>query len=70
MRQNSPWRGNDLVLQVTPGIRPAEDQKRITTPGNAIRDGAYYLVVAGPITALEHGPPSRRDNRPSDAGGV
>jgi orotidine-5'-phosphate decarboxylase len=38
---------------VTPGIRPAGaesgDQKRVTTPADAIRAGADYLVVARPI---------------------
>lgn len=38
---------------VTPGIRPAGseagDQKRIVTPGDAIRKGATHLVVARPI---------------------
>jgi orotidine-5'-phosphate decarboxylase len=41
-------------LLVTPGIRTAadaaNDQKRITTPAAAIRDGASYLVVGRPIT--------------------
>jgi orotidine-5'-phosphate decarboxylase len=41
-------------LTVTPGIRPvnteAQDQKRILTPGEAIRLGADYLVVGRPIT--------------------
>lgn len=39
---------------VSPGIRPtwasADDQKRITTPTQAIRMGADYLVVGRPIT--------------------
>lgn len=44
----------DFAL-VTPGIRPAGgnagDQKRVATPGAAIRDGADYLVVGRPVTA-------------------
>jgi orotidine-5'-phosphate decarboxylase len=46
--------GSDF-LAVTPGIRPAGtasgDQKRITTPRDAIRAGADLLVVGRPITA-------------------
>jgi len=42
---------------VTPGVRPAGaavgDQKRITTPGDAIRLGSSYLVVGRPITQAE-----------------
>jgi orotidine-5'-phosphate decarboxylase len=41
-------------LVVTPGIRPAwaaaQDQKRITTPAEAIGKGADYLVIGRPIT--------------------
>jgi len=41
-------------LAVTPGIRPAwdlgkDDQKRITTPAEAVRSGADYLVIGRPI---------------------
>lgn len=46
--------GPDFKL-VTPGIRLPEgnkdDQARITTPEQAIRDGSTYLVVGRPITA-------------------
>jgi len=39
---------------VTPGIRPADaeqgDQRRIMTPGEAIRTGSDYLVIGRPIT--------------------
>ena len=44
--------GNDIYL-VAPGIRPggvtSDDQKRIATPTQAIRNGADYLVVGRPI---------------------
>jgi orotidine-5'-phosphate decarboxylase len=47
--------GRRLTL-VCPGIRPAGgdagDQKRVATPGKAIADGADYLVVGRPITAV------------------
>lgn len=46
--------GNDFKI-VTPGIRPAwskaDDQKRITTPAQAIKLGADYIVIGRPITA-------------------
>ncbi len=45
--------GADFCL-VTPGIRlqsdDTNDQKRITTPRQAIGDGASYLVIGRPIT--------------------
>ncbi len=43
------------TLLVTPGVRPAGaavgDQKRIATPGDAVRDGSTHLVVGRPILA-------------------
>ena len=45
--------GDDFCL-VTPGIRLADakkdDQNRVVTPGQAIKDGASYLVIGRPIT--------------------
>lgn len=49
--------GSDFVI-VTPGIRPrwseANDQKRITTPREALELGADYLVIGRPITAAQN----------------
>jgi orotidine-5'-phosphate decarboxylase len=50
LRQEAP---KELIC-VTPGIRPVEnqsesDQKRVMTPGRAIRAGADYIVVGRPI---------------------
>ena len=45
--------GDSLVI-VTPGVRPegsaVGDQKRVMTPGDAIRAGADFLVIGRPIT--------------------
>ena len=45
----------DNLIIVTPGIRPEnyninDDQKRISTPINAIKNGADFLVIGRPIT--------------------
>ena len=46
--------GDDFLI-VTPGVRPAfasqDDQKRVTTPAEALRSGADYLVIGRPISA-------------------
>lgn len=48
--------GGDFLI-LTPGIRPDQsdpgDQRRICTPGEAVRRGADYLVVGRPITTAE-----------------
>jgi orotidine-5'-phosphate decarboxylase len=45
----------EKLLVITPGIRPdgypEDDQKRKTTPADAVAAGADYLVVGRPITA-------------------
>lgn len=49
--------GPDFKI-VTPGIRPiwseANDQKRITTPWDALDLGADYMVIGRPITKAEN----------------
>ncbi|MCB2106741.1 MAG: orotidine-5'-phosphate decarboxylase [Rhodobacteraceae bacterium] len=48
--------GPDFKL-ITPGVRPhwasANDQKRVMTPGEAIAQGADYVVIGRPITHAE-----------------
>ena len=43
---------------VTPGIRPAnvnqDDQTRVVTPANALKNGSSYLVIGRPITQAQN----------------
>lgn len=60
----SPWEielvkkecGGDFIV-LTPGIRPrgtaGQDQKRVRTPGEAVRAGSDFLVIGRPITQAE-----------------
>jgi orotidine-5'-phosphate decarboxylase len=75
--------GRDFVI-VTPGIRPlgadTGDQKRITTPKEAIENGSDYLVVGRPIVKsndpvsavqeilkeLIYSPPGKRNRYPHE----
>ncbi|MEP7075441.1 MAG: orotidine-5'-phosphate decarboxylase [Acidobacteriota bacterium] len=45
----------DNFIIVTPGIRPnnetSDDQKRVTTPAEALAAGSEYLVIGRPITS-------------------
>lgn len=49
--------GSEFLI-VTPGIRPRwaakGDQRRVTTPAEALRAGADYIVVGRPVTASEN----------------
>ncbi len=51
IRDSVPGSG---FLIVTPGVRPIfatnDDQKRVTTPGEAVSSGSDYLVIGRPIT--------------------
>jgi orotidine-5'-phosphate decarboxylase len=48
--------GPDFLI-VTPGVRPSfaslDDQKRVMTPADAVREGADYLVVGRPIAKAD-----------------
>jgi orotidine-5'-phosphate decarboxylase len=47
----------EQFLIVTPGIRPKsatnDDQKRVMTPGDALRSGSDYLVIGRPIIGAD-----------------
>ncbi len=50
-------RFGEALLTITPGIRPLSfrrgDQKRVMSPGEAIRQGAHHLVIGRPIREAE-----------------
>lgn len=47
------------VMRITPGVRPVwakkNDQQRVTTPRQAVENGADYLVIGRPITQPPEG---------------
>lgn len=49
--------GKNFTL-VTPGVRPGTtsigDQRRVTSPADAIQNGSDYLVIGRPITAAQN----------------
>ena len=49
--------GDDFLI-ITPGIRPAgaaiNDQNRISTPAQALKNGATHLVIGRPIIAADN----------------
>jgi orotidine-5'-phosphate decarboxylase len=61
----SPWEakaikeicGEDFKT-ITPGVRPkwsvSNDQERIMTPSEALKNGCDYLVIGRPITKAEN----------------
>ena len=48
---------SNSFITVCPGVRPdwagKGDQKRVMTPGEAVREGADYLVIGRPVTKAE-----------------
>ena len=51
-------KAHPALLCLTPGIRLAgsggDDQRRVMTPAQAVRNGSDFLVVGRPITRAEH----------------
>lgn len=51
-------KSDPALLCLTPGIRLAgsggDDQRRVMTPAQAVRNGSDFLVVGRPITRAEH----------------
>ena len=64
----------DSFMLVTPGIRPAGqqagDQKRVMTPGDAVRAGIGFIVVGRPITAADDPVAAARSVVAEMAGGL
>ena len=64
----------DSFMLVTPGIRPAGqqagDQKRVMTPGDAVRAGIDFIVVGRPITAADDPVAAARSLVAEMAGGL
>ena len=64
----------DSFMLVTPGIRPAGqqagDQKRVMTPGDAVRAGIDFIVVGRPITAADDPVAAARSVVAEMAGGL
>ena len=56
MRELRTRLGSSFRL-VTPGIRPSgsrmDDQRRVMTPADAVRNGSTYLVIGRPITQAD-----------------
>ncbi len=48
----------DMIVKIAPGVRPAWSetggQKRFATPKDAIKDGADFVVIGGPIAKHEN----------------
>ncbi|MCH9852246.1 MAG: orotidine-5'-phosphate decarboxylase [Alphaproteobacteria bacterium] len=57
LRKDDDLKNNEFII-ITPGIRPEgsshNDQRRVTTPTNAIQSGSDYLVVGRPIIQADN----------------